>query len=151
MNWVWLTAWILCFVASVVAHEVGHVVIGKYHGWELAGFKFLPPKVKMGHRSPNMKDWSLGQVALAGPLATLAMTCVFIGLSLLPIEHAWIFGSLAALNFAIFIFNLLPLPITDGGHILFAITGWRLRWRYVGAVWVAAEIAATIVALEVYY
>ena len=94
----------------------------------------------MGHSSPDRKDWNLGRVALAGPLATLIACTVFIGLSYLPIEYALIFESLAALNFAIFVVNLLPLPITDGGHILYAVTGWRMSWHRVAAGWFAVEV-----------
>jgi Zn-dependent protease len=98
------------------------------------------PKVLMGHSSPEREDWNLGRVALAGPLATLVACAVFIGLAYLPVENAWIFESLAAANFAIFVINLLPLPITDGGHILYAVTGWRMSWGHAAAGWVAVEV-----------
>ena len=98
------------------------------------------PKVLMGHSSPEREDWNLGRVAVAGPLATLAVCAGFIGLAYLPIENAWIFGSLAALNFAIFVINLLPLPITDGGHIVYAVTGWRMTWGRAAAGWMAVEV-----------
>ena len=102
--------------------------------------KLTGPKVLMGHSSPDREDWNLGRVALAGPLGTLVACTVFIGLASIPIENAWIFGSLAAANFAIFVFNLLPLPITDGGHILYAVTGWRMSWGRAAAGWIAVEV-----------
>jgi Zn-dependent protease len=147
MGYLWLGIWVLMVAASLAAHEAGHVVVGRRYGWDYGGLRLSlrGPKVVMGHRSPDPKDWNLGRVALAGPLATLLACAVFIGLSELPIEHAWIFGTLAALNFTVFVFNLLPLPITDGGHILFAVTGWRVRWRYTAAAWLAAEIVVTVV------
>ena len=41
--------------------------------------------------------------------------------------------------FDISVVNLLPLPITDGGHILYAVTGWRLSWHRAAAGWIAVE------------
>ena len=110
--YLWLGVWFAMLAASLVAHEAGHVVVGRRNGWDYAGFtmKLTGPKVLMGHSSPDRKDWNLGLVALAGPLATLTACTVFIGLASLPIQHAWIFESLAAVNFAIFVVNLLPLP-----------------------------------------
>ena len=108
----WLGVWFVGLAGSVAAHEAGHVLIGRRYGWNYAGFtmKLTGPKVLMGHSSPEREDWNLGRVALAGPLATLVACVVFIGLAYLPIEYAWIFGSLAAVSYAIFIFNLLPAP-----------------------------------------
>ena len=141
-SFIWLGGWFVMLAASVAAHEAGHLLVGRRYGWDYAGFavRLTGPKVLMGHSSPLREDWNLGRVALAGPLATLMATSVFIGLSYLPIENAWIFGSLAALNFAIFVVNLLPLPITDGGHILYAVTGWRMSWQRVAAGWIAVEV-----------
>lgn len=142
MGYLWLGIWVFMVAASLAAHEAGHVVVGRRYGWDYGGLRLSlrGPKVVMGHRSPDPKDWNLGRVALAGPLATLLACAVFIGLSELPIEHAWIFGTLAALNFTVFVFNLLPLPITDGGHILYAVTGWRMSWQRAAAGWIAVEV-----------
>ena len=142
MGYLWLGIWVFMVAASLAAHEAGHVVVGRRYGWDYGGLRLSlrGPKVVMGHRSPDPKDWNLGRVALAGPLATLLACAVFIGLSELPIEHAWIFGTLAALNFAVFVFNLLPLPITDGGHILYAVTGWRMSWGHAAVGWFAVEV-----------
>ena len=123
----WLGVWFAMLAASVAAHEAGHVLIGRRYGWDYAGFtmKLTGPKVLMGHTSPDRKDWNLGRVAVAGPLATLVVCTAFIGLAYLPIEYAWIFESLAAVNFAIFVLSLLPLPITDGGPNSVAIPSRR--------------------------
>jgi len=51
---------------------------------------------------------------------------------------------LAAVSFAIFVCNLLPLPVTDGGHILYAVTGWRLSWGRAAAGWIAAELVIAL-------
>ena len=144
--YVWLGVWFVMLAASLAAHEAGHVLVGRLYGWEYAGvtMKLTGPKVLMGHSSPEREDWNLGRVALAGPLATLLACAVFIGLTYLPIEDAWVFGSLAAVNFAIFVFNLLPLPVTDGGHILYAVTGWRMNWYRTAAGWIAVEVLIVV-------
>lgn len=138
----------MCFFASLAAHETGHVLVGKRYGWEYKGILWrkllIGAGVMLGHKSTNMKEWRLGLVAVAGPCATLLCCILFIGLSQLPIEYNFVFGQMALLNFALFIFNLLPLPMTDGGHILFAITGWRVKWRYVGVAWIALEVLLLI-------
>ena len=110
--YLWLSVWFAMLAASLAAHEAGHVLVGRRYGWDYAGFtmKLTGPKVLMGHSSPDRKDWNLGRVALAGPLATLIACMVFIGLAYLPIEYAWIFGSLAAVNFAIFVGQPPPSP-----------------------------------------
>jgi Zn-dependent protease len=144
--YLWLGVWFAMLAASLVAHEAGHVVVGRRYGWDYAGFtlKLTGPKVLLGHASPVREDWNLGRVAIAGPLATLTACAVFIGLAYLPVEYAWVFGSLAALNFAIFVINLLPLPITDGGHILYAVTGWRMSWGRAAACWIALEVVIAL-------
>jgi membrane-associated protease RseP (regulator of RpoE activity) len=144
--YLWLGVWFVMLAASMAAHEAGHVLVGRRYGWDIAGFtmKLTGPKVLMGHSSPDRKDWNLGRVALAGPLATLVACAVFIGLANLPFEYAWIFGSLAALNFAIFIVNLLPLPVTDGGHIVYAVTGWRMSWGRVASGWISVEVLIVV-------
>jgi Zn-dependent protease len=144
--YLWLGVWFAMLAASLVAHEAGHVVVGRRYGWDYAGFtlKLTGPKVLLGHSSPEPEEWNLGRVAIAGPLATLTACAVFIGLAYLPVEYAWVFGSLAALNFAIFVINLLPLPITDGGHILYAVTGWRMSWGRAAAGWIALEVVIAL-------
>ena len=146
--YLWLGVWFVLLAASLAAHEAGHVFVGRLYGWDYAGFtmKLTGPKVLMGHSSPDRKDWNLGRVALAGPCATLVACAVCIGLAYLPLEDAWIvFDSLAAANFAIFVINLLPLPVTDGGHILYAVTGWRMSWGRVASGWIAVEVFVALV------
>jgi Zn-dependent protease len=144
--YIWLGIWFVMLAGSLAAHEAGHVMVGRLYGWDYAGItmKLTGPKVLMGHSSSEREDWNLGRVALAGPLATLVTCAVFIGLAYLPIEYAWIFGSLAAVNFAIFVINLLPLPVTDGGHILYAVTGRRMSWGRAAAGWIMVEIVIVL-------
>lgn len=147
---IWLAFWLILLVASIAAHEGAHVAVGKRYGWEYHGLKRAGFGVKMGHRSKDKSDWNLGRVALAGPLANLAACGLLLVLANLQTGHvAWILGQMATLNFALFVFNLLPLPLTDGGTILYAVTGWRMQWRYAGAAWIAIELVSALVLLLV--
>jgi len=139
----WLVVFGLGFWLSVVVHEAGNDVVGVRHGWEVAGFYFKPSAlgvgVRMGHRSSNPVDWHIGPVALAGPIASFFAAAVFWSIEPLP-DGGGVLGALAGINLAIAVVNLLPTPITDGGHIIRGLFGLRLRWRHMAVVWVLLEL-----------
>lgn len=147
---VWTAVWIVCAVASFVAHEAGHIVVLRHFGWHHSGLRVSWAALglkNLRHDDDAVAVRSLGPVLIAGPCATLLVTCVFIGLAQLPIDHAWVFGQIAVLNFALFVYNLLPLPITDGGKIVQLVTGWRIRWRYVGLAWFVIEAVGILITI----
>jgi membrane-associated protease RseP (regulator of RpoE activity) len=139
----WLAVFGVGFSLSLAAHEAGHVVVGLRHGWEVAGFYFKPAAlgigVRMGHRSTNPVDWHLGPVAVAGPVASFFVAGVFWSIEPLP-DGGGVLGALAGINVAVAVINLLPTPITDGGHILRGLFGWTLRWRHMAVAWVLLEL-----------
>ena len=77
----------------------------------------------------------MGLVAAAGPLSNITLAVVLaILLRLLPglpmVARLVMYGVLA-LNLGLAAFNLLPLPILDGFHVLMgAITSIRAGWAY---------------------
>lgn len=139
----WLAVFAVGFWLSVAAHEAGHVIVGLRHGWEVAGFYFKPAAlgigVRMGHRSTDPIDWHIGPVAVAGPVASFFAAGVFWSIEPLP-DGGGVLGALAGINLAVAVINLLPTPITDGGHILRGLFGWTLRWRHMAVAWVLLEL-----------
>jgi Zn-dependent protease len=141
----WLAVFGVGFWVSLAAHEAGHVIVGMRHGWEVAGLYFKPAAlgigVRMGHRSTDPADWHLGPVAVAGPIASLLAAGVFWSVEPLP-DGGGVLGALAGVNLAVAVINLLPTPITDGGHVLRGLFGWTLRWWHLAAAWLLLELVA---------
>ena len=52
-----------------------------------------------------------------------------------------VLSALAGINLAVAVINLLPTPITDGGHILRGLFGWTLRRRHMAVAWVLLELS----------
>ncbi len=78
--------------------------------------RFSPRRVRWGH--PRGVLW----VALAGPLANLALAALAVGLAPLLTRWGWREGAAALLTFAFLnalltFFNLLPLPPLDGATV----------------------------------
>jgi Zn-dependent protease len=94
----------------------------------------------MGHRSTDPVDWHLGLVAVAGPVASFLVAGVFWSIEPLP-DGGGVLSALAGINLAVGVINLLPTPITDGGHIIRELFGWTLRWRHMAVAWVVLELA----------
>lgn len=127
--WAWTLVWFVGFVASLAAHELAHVWIGKRNGWDYLGVTVKPSLlgvgVKMGAPTHNDSARHVCRVALAGPLASLACAWAFlVGVMLTDGSGAAVFFSLCAVNFVIALVNLIPAPITDGG---LAWRAWRAR------------------------
>lgn len=87
----------------------------------------------------NLRDrkWGDAKVALAGPLANLAVA-VFFGLLLrvLPIisvTFSGLIGLIVYINLVLMVFNLLPIPSLDGSKILAAFLPPASRERYLGS------------------
>lgn len=141
----WLGVWLLMVATSVWAHEAAHVGVATRLGWEYHGMFFKPSCLGVGVRlEPSTPEANrfLWEIALAGPIASLVMAGAFWVAEPIPGAPGIIFGSLAALNLAIAVINLVPTPITDGGHIVHGLLGKQVRWRHVAALWASLEVVA---------
>lgn len=111
------------FVLLILVHEMGHVMANLYYGLPASPPIFIPfvgAIINLRGQIPNAKVEAI--VGIAGPVAgTIGALAVFAWYlttkSEVPLELAW-FG------FTINLFNLLPVPPLDGGHVAAALSPW---------------------------
>jgi Zn-dependent protease len=147
----------LLFFCSLVAHELGHALTGRRLGIQTSGIDlwFFGGIAKMNREadSPGTEF----KVAAAGPAVTLGIVglCVLIGVVTAGWSRFWdavvlndrvhvtpallLLSWLAAINAAVFVFNLVPAFPLDGGRIARAIA-WRLTGDRLRATRTAASL-----------
>lgn len=114
MFWGWPFA--AGFVGLMLIHELGHYVAARQRGVEVGGLFFVPfLGAAVAFRSGFSDVRTQAYVALAGPLAgsVAAVLCYLMGRwtdspLLIAVAYAGLFLNL---------FNLLPVPMLDGGQI----------------------------------
>jgi Zn-dependent protease len=129
------------FSLSLVLHEIGHALVARRHGIEIAGIDLWffggIAKLSRDSRSPGEEF----KVAAAGPAVTLliVIACCAAGIAAVgyhdfvdaveltsdPSPALALLGWLALLNWVLFVFNLVPAFPLDGGRIARA-AAWRL-------------------------
>ncbi|MEI7624966.1 MAG: site-2 protease family protein [Actinomycetota bacterium] len=147
---------VLLFFVSLILHEMGHALAAKHSGIGIEGIDlwFFGGVAKMSRdtRSPREEL----KVSLAGPLVTLIIVGICVGLSLLLGDGrdfwsgATLDGSgasispglllvswLATINAFLFLFNMIPAYPLDGGRVARAIA-----WKITGSRLKATRIAA---------
>jgi Zn-dependent protease len=134
----------LLFFVSLIAHELGHALAARRFGIQTEGIELwlLGGVARLSRDSRNPREEFV--VAAAGPLVTLILFGVGVGIGLLlgsPDELAdavWvpdtnvevsaglaIVGWLTFVNGALFVFNIIPAYPLDGGRIARAVA-WKL-------------------------
>ncbi len=112
------------FFASVVAHELSHSLVARLPGRPVHVITlFVFGGVSELTREPDDAS-SEFQIAIAGPLSSLAIGAFCWGIARLGSQHQPVFAVLAWLgwiNLALAIFNLIPGFPLDGGRVLRAI------------------------------
>jgi Zn-dependent protease len=147
----------LLFFASLVLHELGHALVARRLGIEILGIDlwFFGGIAKMSRDTESPGDEF--KVAIAGPLVTLAVVALCVGLGAAAagwgtfsdaatLRHAdgvtpalVLLGWLASINAFVFVFNLIPAFPMDGGRVARAIA-----WRFTGDRLRATRIAAAL-------
>jgi Zn-dependent protease len=154
----------LLLFASIVVHELGHALAARRHGIEVAGITISPLG---GFASMSRECRTPGEefkVAAAGPLATLAIVVVVLGLDLLLVgPHRFLDAAvlskgvaitpvlltlswLVTMNAIVLVFNLIPAYPLDGGRIVRAIV-WRLTGNRGRGTLAAARLGQGFAAL----
>ena len=130
------------FFASVLAHELGHAIQARRDGMEIDGitlwlfggvakFKGMFPSAGAEFR-----------IAVAGPLVSLAIGLLFLGLALvtdLPRPVLGVVAWLGGINLVLLVFNMLPALPLDGGRVLRSAL-WAARRDFAWATQLAANI-----------
>jgi Zn-dependent protease len=129
------------FFVSLVLHELGHALVARRNGIEIAGIDlwFLGGIAKLSRDSRTPREELV--VAIAGPAVTLliVVACVVAGAAVDGwsgfLDAIWftgdpspgvaVLGWLALVNTGLFLFNLVPAFPLDGGRIARAIA-WRV-------------------------
>ncbi len=134
LSQVWITSFVTAVLlfGSVLLHELAHSFIARQQGIEVGSITlFLLGGLAAIQRESRTRLGTV-QLALAGPLASLAIAGCFWLLSfILPEWGSITCAQLAKVNAILGAFNLIPILPLDGGHVLTAliwkITGDRLR------------------------
>ena len=134
------------FFASLLAHELAHSLVARHYGlkvksitlWLLGGVSELSGDVPR----PSAEAWIAG----VGPLTSLLLSGIFIGLAALAgashparaslagvIYFALVY--LGATNVLLAVFNVIPAAPLDGGRVLRAIVWWRTGDRAKATIW----------------
>lgn len=134
----------LLLFASILLHELGHAVVARRHGVEIAEIDLwlLGGVAKMAGYPKTAGDEL--RFALAGPMVTLVIALVFGGAAAaMPASSADALRAVieyqAFINAAILVFNLLPAFPLDGGRVARA-----LIWGRTGDLRRATATAALI-------
>ena len=133
---------VFLFFVSLVMHELGHALVARREGIEISGIDlwFFGGVAKMSRDTQSAG--AEFRISAAGPLVTLVLVGVFVGLSALAASGAALdvarlsgdaeasptlalLGFLATMNLFLFVFNLVPAFPLDGGRIARSIA-WRI-------------------------
>lgn len=143
--WVKAVVAALMLFVSVILHELGHSLMARRHGVEIAGITlFVFGGVSQMKEEPRQARQEF-QIAIVGPLVSLALALGFgllaalVGRGPEPTGLGVVLTYLAAVNFLVAAFNLLPAFPLDGGRVLRAIL-WSRGGDPVRATQTAASV-----------
>jgi Zn-dependent protease len=161
-SFIWLTDfWAgIAILVILVLHELGHVLAMRAFGDRTSVFYLVPfmGGVAIGQKEME-SDWRLVLMVLAGPFAGLLTALAGIALFHMT-DNGW-FAGFAVMAAIINVFNLLPIPMLDGGQVLIALLRRYLphgliRWISIGLLlagaglgaWIGSTLLVTVMALS---
>lgn len=117
------------FFASLLLHELGHAVVARREGMQIAGITLwlFGGVARFEGMFPSARAEL--RIALAGPAVTLVLAGVFLGAAQLPLPDAVdeVVTWLGRINLILLGFNMLPALPLDGGRVLRAVL-----WQFTG-------------------
>lgn len=130
--WAMGVAGALALFASIVIHELSHAKAAQHYGLQIRGITLFifGGVAEMTEEPPTPRSEFV--VAIAGPLASIALGAFFAALTVVGGQMAWpvpvlgVLQYLAWINFVVVLFNLVPAFPLDGGRVLRSIL-WKLR------------------------
>lgn len=139
-----IVLWLAIVFVSVLVHELGHALAAIAFG-SRARINLHSFGGTTEHQP--LPRWRQIAVTLAGPGAGFVLGGLVLGvytltsLSLSSTAH-WVVGSLIWVNIAWGVFNLLPVPPLDGGHVMVDLAGRKhARTAHIVGVVVAVLVA----------
>ena len=133
---------LLAVSASLLLHELGHLLAARAAGVEVSELELMPLGGAIRLRGAwEMRPFQLCAVAAAGPAVNLLLACA----ATVAAKPLWINANLALL-----LFNLLPALPLDGGRVLCALLSQRMRLGRAVRVGVLCGYAATVALLAAF-
>ena len=142
----WALAWLAALFFCIVVHELSHCFVARHRGFTVRDIVLLP----IGGASeisglPGAPSDELA-IAIAGPLASIALALVLTLVALVVRVHLWpptlfagaILSRLVWANILLAGFNLVPALPMDGGRVLRALLARR-----------RSDLSATVIAVRV--
>ena len=111
----------LCYLVTVLLHEIGHAIVARHLGYQLEQISLLPFGAELSLQDDNFTPSDEIKIAVAGPLVNLILIIICVSLWwIFPITYYYT-DLFVFSNFITFVFNLLPVFPLDGGRVLRAI------------------------------
>lgn len=111
----------LCYLVTVLLHEIGHAIVARHLGYQLEQISLLPFGAELSLQDDNFTSSDEIKIAVAGPLVNLILIIICVSLWwIFPITYYYT-DLFVFSNFITFVFNLLPVFPLDGGRVLRAI------------------------------
>ena len=111
----------LCYLVTVLLHEIGHAIVARHLGYQLEQISLLPFGAELSLQDDNFTPSDEIKIAVAGPLVNLILIIICVSLWwIFPITYYYT-DLFVFSNFITFVFNLLPVFPLDGGRVFRAI------------------------------
>lgn len=130
----------LLLFGSVLGHELAHAAVARWQGMRVTNITLFIFGGMAGIATEPRRAWDEFRMAIAGPLASVAIGALAFGLArILPASPLRVvIGYMAYANVALAVFNMLPGFPLDGGRVFRSIL-----WGLSGRKSLSTRIAAT--------